>query len=292
MSYYRILGLDREPFSTSPDPAFFYQSEKHRAALANLLIEFRLKRGLSVVLGDIGTGKTTLGRKLIQLLKERDGFIFHMVLDPTYPSEELFFNDLTRTLGIDVPAPNPTVVDYREALERFLFRRGVEERQNVVLIIDEAHKLSPMSLEALRVLLNYETNNAKLLQLVLLGQMELLPILRDMPNLADRISLKSTLSPLGVQETRELIDFRLQEAGYRSRLPLFASDAVERIYQYTEGYPRRIAMLCHQALRYLAAHQGRCVDQELVDGLIQREIESGWSHSRRARKLQPSSSSG
>ena len=92
MSYFRVLGLDREPFSTSPDPAFFYQSPKHRSVLANLLIEFRLRRGLSVVLGDIGTGKTTLGRKLIQMLKERERFIFHLVLDPTYPSEDLFFS--------------------------------------------------------------------------------------------------------------------------------------------------------------------------------------------------------
>ena len=71
MSYYRVLGLEREPFSTSPDPAFFYQSPQYRSTLANLIIEFRLKRGLSVVLGDIGTGKTTLGRKLVQMLRER-----------------------------------------------------------------------------------------------------------------------------------------------------------------------------------------------------------------------------
>ena len=288
LSYFRLLGLEQEPFSTSPDPAFLYQTPQYRDTLANLIIEFRLKRGLSVVLGDIGIGKTTLGRKLIQQLRERDGFVFHMVLDPTYPSEELFFSDLVRTMNIDVPAPTPTLVDYRDALERFLFRRGVQERQTIVLVIDEAHKLNALSLEALRVLLNYETNQAKLLQLVLLGQIELLPILMGLPNLADRISLKCTLNPLSVQETRELIDFRLQEAGYHSRLPLFAPEAVERIYEYTEGYPRRIAMLCHQALRHLAAHQGRAVDQALVEELIQREIESGWSHSRRARKLQPS----
>ena len=105
MSYYRVLGLEREPFSTSPDPAFFYQTERHRAALANLVIEFRLRRGLSVVLGDVGTGKTTLGRKLIQMLKDREGFLFHMVLDPTYPSEDLFFSALIRTLGIGVSTP-------------------------------------------------------------------------------------------------------------------------------------------------------------------------------------------
>ena len=277
MSYYKLLGLAREPFSTSPDPAFFYQSPQYRDALANLIIEFRLKRGLSVVLGDIGLGKTTLGRKLVQLLREREGFVFHMILDPTYPSETLFFHELTRTLGIDLASASPSLVDYRDALERFLFRKGVEERRTIVLIIDEAHKLNALSLEVLRVLLNYETNQEKLLQLVLLGQSELLPVLRHLPNVADRISLKCTLSPLTHEETDELITFRLQEAGYQGRVALFAPDAVGRIHDYAQGYPRRISMLCHQALRHVVMHKRRLVDLEVVDTLIQREIEGGWS---------------
>ena len=284
-----MLGLEREPFSTSPDPAFFYQSPQYRDTLANLMIEFRLKRGLSVVLGDIGLGKTTLGRKLIQMLRERSGFVFHMVLDPTYPSEDLFFHELIRTLEIELPTATPTLVDYRDALERFLFRKGLEERQTTVLIIDEAHKLNALSLEALRVLLNYETNDAKLLQLVLLGQMELLPILINLPNFADRISLKCTLRPLSVAETQEMIEFRLQEAGRTSRNPLFLPEAVAAIHEYTDGYPRRISMICHQALRQVVMQKGRVVDHAIVDELIQREIASGWSHPRRARRLQQSS---
>ncbi len=284
ISYYRVLGLEKEAFSTSPDPDFFYLSPQYRSTLANLIIEFRLKRGLSVVLGDIGTGKTTLGRKLVQMLRDRSGFVFHMVLDPTYPTEDLFFSALMRTLGIDLPSPAPTVVDYRDALERFLFRRGVEERQTVVLIIDEAHKLQPMTLEALRVLLNYETNEAKLLQLVLLGQTELLPVLRGMPNLADRISLKATLRPLNFEETQNMMEFRLQEAGYRSGLPLFSEEAIRQIWEDTEGYPRRISMTCHQLLRELAMRNERSVEPELVEELMQREIEAGWSPTKRLLK--------
>src|SRR3989338_9160446 len=102
MSYYQILGLEREPFSTSPDPAFFYESRNHKAALANLMIELRLRRGLSVLLGDVGTGKTTLGRKLIQMLKDREGFLFHLILDPVYMSEEQFLESLIRTFSIEL----------------------------------------------------------------------------------------------------------------------------------------------------------------------------------------------
>ena len=283
-----MLGLEKEPFSTSPDPAFFYQSLKHRAALANLIIEFRLRRGLSVVLGDVGTGKTTLGRKLVQMLKERDGFIFHMILDPTYPTEDLFFSALIRTLGIGIPSPTPTLVDYREVLERYLLHKGINDHQTVVLIVDEAHKLNTLSLEALRILLNYETNEVKLLQLVLLGQMELLPLITGMPNLLDRVSFRCTLEPLDFEETRQMIQFRLQEAGYQSRLVLFTDSAIEAIHEYSEGYPRRISMACHRALRMLVMQKARVVDGAMVEAMVQQELDAGWFQPKR---LQKSSSS-
>lgn len=277
MSYYRTLNLQKEPFSTSPDPAFFYQSVHHRAALANILIELRLKRGLNVVLGDIGTGKTTLGRKLIQMMKEREGFLFHIVLNPFYPTEELFFDALCRRLGIQLQVPAPTIVDYSEALERFLFQKAVEEKKTVTLIIDEAHKLTPSSLEALRILLNYETNDTKLLQLILLGQTELLPLIESMPNLNDRISMRCMLKPISLQETAEMIDFRLKEAGYESDEPLFTKEAVAEIFRNTSGYPRRISLLCHKALRLLVMTKGARVDEELINKIVEQEKEAGWA---------------
>jgi general secretion pathway protein A len=173
-------------------------------------------------------------------------------------------------------------------LERYLFHRGIQEKQIVVLIIDEAHKLNALSLEALRILLNYETNDAKLLQLVLLGQMELLPILTGMPNLMDRVSLKCMLEPLDVAEAREMVQFRLREAGYQSRLTLFTDDAIEAIHEAAEGYPRRIAMVCHKALRRLVMSKLRVVDAPLIDELLQEEADAGWSQPKR---LQKSSSS-
>ena len=133
-------------------------------------------------------------------------------------------------------------------------------------------------------MLNYETNEAKLLQLVLLGQMELLPLLTSMPNLMDRISLKCTLEPLDAGETRQLIHFRLTEAGYRSPMPLFTDEAVTAIYDATEGYPRRVAMLCHRALRALVMHKGRVVDDALIDTLIHQDQEAGWPPLRRLQK--------
>ena len=102
MSYYKVLDIAKEPFSTSPDPEFFYLSKEHESALTNILIELRLKRGLSVILGDVGTGKTTLSRKLIQELKEREDFIFQIILDPSFENENVFLTSLARNFDIAI----------------------------------------------------------------------------------------------------------------------------------------------------------------------------------------------
>lgn len=267
-----MLGLEKEPFSTSPDPDFFYESHQHHSALMCLMIEIRLRRGLSLILGDVGTGKTTLSRKIFQMLKSREDITFHMILDPTFETEELFLESLIRTFKLEVKGSPSSVLDFKEAIKDYLFHKGVEENKTVVLLIDEAQKLNTLSLEILRVLLNYETNEYKLLQLVLLSQMELLPRLREMPNLMDRISLKYVLNPLDEQETREMINFRLAQAGTNSHLGLFSDEAISEIYRYTQGYPRRISMLCHNALKALVMDNKPIVDVAVVRELITRDV--------------------
>jgi general secretion pathway protein A len=277
MSYFKVLGFDKEPFSTSPDPEFFYLSKEHEAALTNILIELRLKRGLCVTLGDVGTGKTTLSRKLIQELKERDDFIFHIILDPSFNNEQLFITSLIRNFDISVDSnASHVILDMREALEKFLFQKGVTENKTVVLIIDEAQKLNEASLEILRVLLNYETNKFKLLQLVLLGQLELHTKVVNIPNFLDRVSFKYTLNPFGFNETKEMIEFRIRQAGYKANMQLFSEDAIEEIYQYSRGYPRKIIMTCHKALKHLILRNKFVVNGELLKEIIGEEIKSGW----------------
>ena len=278
MSYYRVLGFEKEPFSTSPDPEFFYSSKEHDRALTNVLIELRLRRGLSVVLGDVGTGKTTLSRKLIQDLKRREDCLFYMILDPSFENKAFFLQSLVRHFGIPVEAPVSTLSSgyLREALEKFLFQKGVVENKTVILIIDEAQKLDGMSLEELRLLLNYETNQFKLLQLVLLGQSELTTTIREIPNFYDRISFKSMLNPLGYEETKELIYFRISQAGYRSRMDLFLEEALKEIYNYTRGYPRQVTMLCHRALKQMLIQNRVVVDARTVEEILAEDIRSGW----------------
>lgn len=272
MSYYRALGLEREPFSTSPDPAFLYLSAQHRAALCKLQIAVGLKRGMSAVLGDVGTGKTTLSRRLSQVLSEEKDVQFHMILNPYFRSERQFLDRLSALFRATPADGEASEIGSIEAIERRLFQLAVEEQRTVVLLVDEAQLLPDFALEILRILLNYETNEFKLLQLILVGQLELLPRLQAIPNFWDRIAMKFLLRPLDRHEVQAFIDFRLRQAGYRRPVPLFTREAMDLIAAHTRGYPRRLAMLCHNALEYLVMHDEVVVVRDTIRDLIDAEL--------------------
>jgi len=273
MSYYTVLGLAKEPFSTNPDPTFFFGSHSHTQALNRLEIAVRLRRGLSLIVGDVGTGKTTLARTLLGRFKHEDDFLFQMVLDPGYESEYQFLQNLCQMFGVR-PAFKSTL-DCREALEHYLFQTGATEGKTVVLVIDEGQKLSLDVLENLRVLLNYETNEYKLLQVAIFSQMELLPRITRIRNFMDRVALKYIINPLDEEETAQMIRFRLEQAGLVNGNGLFRPEAIQAIYRFTQGYPRKIAMLCHNALEALVMYERPIVDDTLIQELVAHE--SRWT---------------
>ena len=272
MSYYTALGLSKEPFSSSPDPAFFFRSHSHLQALNRLEIAIRLKRGLSIVLGEVGTGKTTLARTLLGRFGQEEGVVFHIVLDPSYESEYQFLQGLCRMFGVR-PAFKSTL-DCREAIEQHLFEHGATQGRTIVLVIDEGQKLSLDMLETLRVLLNYETNEFKLLQVAIFAQMELLPRVKRIHNFIDRASFKYIINPLDEQETAELIRFRLEQAGLTDGHGLFSPEAIHAIHHFTRGYPRKISLLCHQALEALVMHEQSVIEEALIQELV--ADESRW----------------
>ena len=271
MSYYRILGLHDEPFSTSPDPSFFFLSAQHKAALTRLRIALSLKRGLSIIVGDVGTGKTTLSRKLSQVLKEEQDVCFYMILNPYFKTQKQFLSRLVTLFHAPIDPKKTTGLDCIEAIEQFLYRAGVQEKKRVVLLIDEAQLLPDYVLEILRILLNYETNEFKILQLVLVGQMELVPVLSEMPNFWDRIALKCVIKPLDMNEMREMIHFRLRQAGYLGE-GLFTDGAIGTIYEHTRGYPRKMSMMCHNLLEMLVMRDKKVVDEALVRDAMEAEL--------------------
>ena len=273
MSYYSVLGFAREPFSTSPDPAFFFRSSSHLQALSRLEIAIRLKRGLCLILGDVGAGKTTLARTLLSNVQQDDDMVFHLIMDPWYETEYQFLQSLCHMFEVR-PAFKSTL-DCREAIEHYLFQKGVTEGKTIVLLIDEGQKLSLDMLENLRVLLNYETNEYKLLQVVIFSQMELLPRIKRVKNFIDRVALKYIVNPLDEQETAQLIQFRLEAAGLPSGVALFSPEAVHAIHQFTQGYPRKIAMVCHNALESLVIKEQSVIDEPLIQELLAHE--SRWT---------------
>ena len=270
MSYFQAFHLEREPFSTSPDPEFFYRSVEHTTALQRLEISIRLRRGLSLILGDVGTGKTTLSRTLFNSFNhDEDKFIFHMILDPNYKSEYQFLSVLSKAFGVS-PFFRSTI-DHQEAIEKYLYHMGVEESKTVILLIDEGQKLSQPFLEILRTMLNYETNEYKLLQLVIMAQMELLPRIKKVKNFMDRVSLKYIINPLDEHETKEMILFRLRQAGYNGGQAIFTDQAIRKIFEFTHGYPRQIALLCHNALEQAVMLERQAVEEDIIDRLLAEE---------------------
>lgn len=281
MSYYKTLGLEKEPFSNSPDPSFLYRSNSHRAALHRLEIAVRLKRGLCLLLGDVGTGKTTIARTLIRAFKDEPDYVFHMVLDPYYENRADLVSSLCRILGLKY-----VYSDDPEIIERYFFQQGVVEGKTVVLIIDEGQKLSPAGIEMLRTLLNYETNEHKLLQLIIMAQLEFLEKVGHIDNFMDRVAYKYVLNPLDEEETKKMIEYRLVKAGYRGISPLFADDAVTEIHKYTKGYPRKITRICHEALEHLIMYDKSIVDIGIISEIIKNEARFIQAHE--YKKLSPS----
>ncbi len=264
MDYFDILDLEREPFSNSPDPDFFYRSVQHTGCLQQLELAIRLRRGLNVVIGHVGTGKTTLCRELIRKFNGESGIATFLLLDPGADSVGRFLSSVVEQFSGRMPPADRTDHQKKETIKQFLFEKGVAEGCTTVLIIDEGQKITPPCLEVLREFLNYETNAYKLLQIVIFAQREFERTLADHPNFADRINVCLDLHPLGFQDTLSLIHFRIQASGGGSARRLFTLPALAAIFMATRGYPRRIIHLCHRVLLALIIQNRRRANWQLV----------------------------
>lgn len=265
MELYQILGFEREPFSNSPDPDLFFQSRRHQECLQKLEIAVRLRRGLNVVIGDIGTGKTTICRRLIRQFAGDKRTETHLIFDPSFASPVEALKTIAGLFGLSAGLENPDVQTLKEKVRSYLFFKGVDAEVAVVLIIDEGQKMPDFFMEILRELLNYETNTCKLLQIVIFAQPEYESALEAHANFTDRINLFYRLTPLGFGEMRDMILYRLRGAGFKGGAHLLLPrSAMREIYRITRGYPRRVMTLCHQSMVMMVIQNRDNIDRRLV----------------------------
>src|SRR5512132_2495776 len=237
--YNRYFGFLESPFSVTPDPRFFYNNPVYLEAYANLRYGIEAKKGFIAITGEVGTGKTTLLRKLMHSLQSsiHSVFIFNTAVS---------FNELLRLILSDLglPAEGKDRLAMIEELNGYLLEQ-VTKGDIVCLLIDEAQNLSDESLEGLRLLSNLETDKEKLLQIVLMGQPELqIKLARtNLRQLRQRIAIQCEITPLKDEEVGSYINFRLWVAGYRSE-DLFEREAVDKITHYSKGIPRLINIIC------------------------------------------------
>jgi general secretion pathway protein A len=244
--YLRYFGLNEAPFSITPDPAFVYLSPRHRDALAHLLYGIGKggSSGFVQLTGEVGTGKTTLCRCLLEQIPE--GTRIALLLNPLVTPLELLAA-VSEELEIDISDSIDSTRLLVDGLNRYLLEAHARG-ERVVVVIDEAQNLSPEALEQIRLLTNLETSKEKLLQIVLLGQPELRDLLqrRNLRQLAQRITARYHLSPLGPKDTHLYIRHRMQIAGAQ-RNP-FRRGAMNALYQRSQGIPRLINIIADRSL--------------------------------------------
>ena len=241
--YLDFFGLHEKPFSIAPDPRYLYMTEQHREAMAHLLFGIGDEGGFILLTGEIGTGKTTICRGLLNELPDDVDIAF--IINPRLSATEML-QSVCDDLGI-VYADGASLKVLVDALNKFLLESYARGR-NTILIIDEAQNLTDEVLEQLRLLTNLETSEKKLLQLILLGQPELNDKLAQdsLRQLAQRVTARFHLNPLSYAEMVEYIRHRLHVAGFRGEI--FSRPALKHIYVKSGGVPRLVNVICDRAL--------------------------------------------
>jgi general secretion pathway protein A len=276
MDYFSILNLHKEPFSNSPDPDYFFDSQQHVSCLQKLELSLRLKRGLNVVIGEVGTGKTTLCRQLLRRFTEDADVETHLILDPYFGTPHEFLLTVAEALSGHKISAETEDYNLKEQIKHVLFAKGVDDNKTIVLIIDEGQKIPIFCLELLREFLNFETNDYKLLQIAIFAQKEFDQTLKEHANFADRINLYHVLKPMNFRDTRSMIQYRLnQSSGAANRLALFTYPALWAIYRATKGYPRKIVNLCHRSILTMIIQNKSKANWFLVQSCIRRVFSGG-----------------
>ncbi|MDP8206753.1 MAG: AAA family ATPase [Candidatus Electryonea clarkiae] len=268
--YLDYWEIKEKPFENTPDPRFFFQSKQHREALMRILYAVHEAKGAALLTGEYGCGKTTLIRTVIN---ELDQHLFPVVLltNPRWGADEML-QEILYQFGTDKPPDKKTEI--LRLINDQLFNY-VREGKHTVLFVDEAQIIEdPMTLEELRLLLNFQLNDRFMLTLVISGQPELRDRMRQLPQFVQRIAVKYHLVALSFEETSEYIEYRLALAG-NLRETVFTENAIADIFSYTGGTPRKINNLCDLALAIGAGSKVAEIDSDLIKSIVNSETAGG-----------------
>lgn len=275
MSDEELIDPDNYPFSVSPDPNLLYKTAGVKLALHKIRYTIKLRQGLTCILGPVGCGKSTVVRHLFAGYDARDDVEVRFMPTPNFSTEFAFLRGVCLEFGLGV---KKAMLDQENVLKVYLAEQMIAGR-SVVLFIDEAQRLSNKQLEVVRAMLNYETNDRKLLQLVLSGQMELHDrLLRDVNEaIRSRIVMPCLLNLLTLDEMQEMIEFRCSQLEFPCP---FAPDAYERIYNLTGGVPREVLKSCQSAYNYMVLVGAERITGDMVDaahreGTLMRKAANG-----------------
>jgi len=267
--YEAFYGLREKPFSIQPDPEFLFMSKRHRLAFTMLEYGIQNRVGFSVICGEIGCGKTTLVRKLLETLDESVtvGLVYNTHAEIADLLEWIM-------LSFGQPYSNMTQVERYDRFQQFLLAE-YSARRRVVLIVDEAQNLHAGALESLRMLSNINADKDQLLQIVLVGQPQLRALLNrpDLHQFTQRIGVEFFVPPLGHNEVALYVRHRLRVAGCEREL--FCDGAIARIAEASKGVPRSINILCDTALVYGFSADAQEIDAALIDEVLQDRREYG-----------------
>ncbi len=259
--YREYFGLQEKPFTISPDPRYLYMSEHHREALAHLLYGINSDGCLILLTGDVGTGKTTVCRSLIQQLPHNTEAA--IIVNPKLSVQELL-ETICEELQIPFTRHNPTIKSYIDAINHSLLTAHAQGR-TTLLIIDEAQNLDMEVLEQLRLLTNLETDTTKLLKIILIGQPELQQKLEqpEVAQINQRITSRYHLAPLSENDASQFIRHRLIIAG-GGRMEFFSPAALKDVYRASRGIPRLINIICDRALLGAYVENANQVNRQIV----------------------------
>lgn len=261
-------GLTEQPFSLTPDPRFLFLSRSHEDALMMLHYAITRNKGAAMLSGDIGLGKTTISRKLLELLEPVKNRVV-MIVNPLLTPVQMF-QEILSQLDRPVNSRNRQVL-VQELHKALLWH--YERGQRVILIVDEAHLIkSTATFEELRLLLNCQMNDQFLISLLLLGQPELRPKIAKVPALEQRLAVRYHLHPLDVTEVGEMVMHRLRVAGYTGEHSPFTPDAVFELHKASKGAPRLVCQMADNALL-----MGMVQKVKVIDGFLMHSVISEYS---------------